>query len=336
VSAGTVATPAIEVQALVKVYPGGTRAVDSIDVTVERGEFFALLGPNGAGKTTTIRILTTLLRPTSGHARVLGIDVTERPAEVRRRIGFAMQTVALEGLATGRENLELMGRLHRVPGPELRRRVDELLELMGLSAVAGKLAGTYSGGMRRRLDLATALVHRPDVLFLDEPTEGLDPQSRAALWEELLRINREGTTMLLTTHYMEEADRLCGRLAIIDEGRIVVSGAPAELKRGIGADNVTLQLEPSDGDMAASQDAVVRLLEGFAPLEGLERTDDGVRLAVIGAGAAVPDLLRRLDGEGIKVSALTMQHPSLDDVFLRYTGRHIRDEEADRPLNTGW
>jgi daunorubicin resistance ABC transporter ATP-binding subunit len=328
--------PAIEVEGLVKVYPGGTRAVDRIDVAVERGEFFAFLGPNGAGKTTTIRILTTLLRPTSGRARVLGLDVTERPGEVRRRIGFAMQTVALEGLATGRENLELMGRLHRVPGPDLRRRVDDLLELMGLTAVAGKLAGTYSGGMRRRLDLATALVHRPDVLFLDEPTEGLDPQSRAALWQELARINREGTTMLLTTHYMEEADRLCPRLAIIDEGRIVVSGAPAELKRGIGADTVTIQLEAAEGEMTTRQDAVLRLLDGFSPLQGLERTDEGVRLAVVDAAATVPDLLRRLDGDGIGVRALTMQHPSLDDVFLRYTGRHIRDEAADRPLEIGW
>ena len=328
--------PAIEVEGLVKVYPGGTRAVDGIDVAVGRGEFFAFLGPNGAGKTTTIRILTTLLRPTSGRARVLGLDVTERPGEVRRRIGFAMQTVALEGLATGRENLELMGRLHRVPGPELRRRVDELLELMGLTAVAGKLAGTYSGGMRRRLDLATALVHRPDVLFLDEPTEGLDPQSRAALWHELARINREGTTMLLTTHYMEEADQLCPRLAIIDEGRIVVSGAPAELKRGIGADTVTIRLEAAEGEMTTRQDAVARLLDGFSPLQGLERTDEGVRLAVVDAAATVPDLLRRLDGDGIGVRALTMQHPSLDDVFLRYTGRHIRDEAADRPLETGW
>jgi daunorubicin resistance ABC transporter ATP-binding subunit len=327
---------AVEAEALVKVYPGGTRAVDGIDLAIGRGEFFGLLGPNGAGKTTIIRILTTLLRSTSGHARVLGIDVGERPGEVRRRIGFAMQTVALEGLATGRENLELMGRLHRVPGPELRRRVDDLLELMGLTTVAGKLAGTYSGGMRRRLDLASALVHRPDVLFLDEPTEGLDPQSRTALWDELLRINRDGTTMLLTTHYMEEADRLCGRLAIIDEGHIVVSGPPAELKQGIGADSVTLELEGAGRAMTDAQDAVVRLLEGFAPLRGMERTADGVRLAIIEAGRAVPDLLRHLDGGGLKVAALTMQQPSLDDVFLRYTGRHIRDEAADAPLAMSW
>lgn len=329
--------PAIEAEGLVKVYAGDVRAVDGIDVRVERGEFFGFLGPNGAGKTTTIRILTTLLRPTAGLARVLGLDVVAQSGQVRRRIGFAMQAVALENLATGRENLELIGHLHRVPGPDLRRRVDELLELMGLAAVADKLAGTYSGGMRRRLDLATALVHRPDVLFLDEPTEGLDPQSRAALWEELARINLEGTTILLTTHYLEEADRLCGRLAIIDGGRIAVSGAPAELKRAIGGDEVNLRLgAASDDGLARQQDAVASLLDGFAPLRGLERTPDGVRLAVVDADAAVPDLLRRLDGDGLHVRGLTIAQPSLDDVFLRHTGRRIRDEQADQPIVLGW
>ncbi len=330
-------TPAIEVEALVKVYPGGTRAVDGIDFGVERGRFVGFLGPNGAGKTTTIRILTTLLRPTSGRALVLGLDAVAQAGEVRRRIGFAMQTVALESLATGRENLELVGRLHRVPGPELRHRVDELLELMGLTAVAGKLAGTYSGGMRRRLDLATALVHRPDVLFLDEPTEGLDPQSRAALWEELLRINRAGTTMLLTTHYMEEADRLCQEVAIIDQGRIVVSGEPAQLKREIGSDTVTLRLtgDPGDGLLEA-QDTVRRLLGGFVPVRAVEPTDDGVRLAVVDATAVVPELLRRLEDGGPRVRGLTMQQPSLDDVFLHHTGRRIRVEEADQPISLGW
>ncbi len=329
--------PAIETEGLVKVYPGEVRAVDGIDVRVERGEFFGFLGPNGAGKTTTIRILTTLLRPTAGHARVLGIDIVAHPERVRRRIGFAMQTVALENLATGRENLELIGRLHRVPGPELRSRVDELLELMGLTAVAGKLAGTYSGGMRRRLDLATALVHRPDVLFLDEPTEGLDPQSRAALWGELARVNQAGTTMLLTTHYMEEADRLCGRLAIIDGGRIAVSGAPTELKRGIGSDDVNLRLATGTNDgLAGQQEAIARLLEGFEPVRGLERTADGVRIAVVHADAVVPELIRRLDGDGVRVHGLTIAQPTLDDVFLRYTGRRIRDEQADRPLELGW
>ena len=329
--------PAIEIASLVKVYPGGTRAVDGIDVRVERGEFFAFLGPNGAGKTTTIRILTTLLRPTSGVARVLGLDVAQRPGEVRRRIGFAMQTVALESLATGRENLEIVGRLHRIPRVELRRRVDDLLELMGLASVASKLAGTYSGGMRRRLDLASALVHRPDVLFLDEPTEGLDPQSRSALWDELARINGEGTTMLLTTHYMEEADRLCERLAIIDAGRIAISGSPMALKRAVGSDTITLRLTAEDGaSLSEAQDAVASLLEGHESIQGVERSKEGVHLAVDDAEGTIPDLLRRLDGGGVRVVGLSVEKPTLDDVFLRHTGRRIREEAADQPIELGW
>jgi ABC-2 type transport system ATP-binding protein len=216
----------IEVRDLVKVYGGETRALDGITFGVAPGEVFGLLGPNGAGKTTTIRILATLLLATSGTARVAGVDVATDPDEVRRRLGLAMQTPTLDAFSTGRETLELAGRLHRMPGAQLRRRTDELLELMGLTSVAKKLTGTYSGGMKRRLDLASALMHRPQLLILDEPTEGLDPQSRTALWEELERISAAGTTMLLTTHYMEEADRLSSRLAIIDNGRIVVEGEP--------------------------------------------------------------------------------------------------------------
>jgi len=332
----TAPSPVIEVAGLSKVYPGGTTAVDGIDFSVSVGEFFGFLGPNGAGKTTTIRILATLLAPSAGTARVAGLDVVAHPADVRRRVGFAMQTVAIDQMSTGRENLELIGRLHRVPGPELRRRVDELLELMTLSQVAGKLAGTYSGGMKRRLDLASALVHRPQVLFLDEPTEGLDPQSRTALWEELARVNAAGTTMFLTTHYMEEADRLCRRLAIIDHGRIVASGSPTVLKREIGADSVTLRLE-ADGEIALlqAQDLVHRRLEGFDPVIGMERTQLGVVVSVSDAESAIPGLLSRLGGE-VRVSSLSMDKPSLDDVFLHFTGRRIRAEDADQPINLGW
>ena len=207
-----------------------------------------------------------------------GLDVGTRPDEVRRRVGFAMQTVAVDQLSTGRENLELIGRLHRVPGRELRTRVDELLELMTLTEVARKPAGTYSGGMKRRLDLASALVHRPQVLFLDEPTEGLDPQSRAALWEELARVNATGTTMFLTTHYMEEADRLCGRLAIIDQGRIVASGSPAELKRSISTERVLVRLGVDGVDgLAGAQEAAERSVSGMPAVTDIERTTDGVR-----------------------------------------------------------
>jgi ABC-2 type transport system ATP-binding protein len=326
----------IEVRDLVKVYGGDTRAVDGISFDVAPGELFGFLGPNGAGKTTTIRILATLLRQTQGTARVAGFDVGARPDEVRRRLGLAMQTPALDAFSTGRETLELAGRLHRMPAAEVKRRADELLELMGLTSVAKKLTGTYSGGMKRRLDLASALVHRPQVLILDEPTEGLDPQSRTALWEELERISKAGATMLLTTHYMEEADRLCTRLAIIDNGKIVAEGRPAELKRAIGADTVVLQLEATNGDLAHQRGEVRRLLDGMVPGEAVAEHPAGVSLAVPNANEAIPALLRRLDTNGLQISGLQMSQPSLDNVFMKYTGRHIREEAADQPIILGW
>jgi ABC-2 type transport system ATP-binding protein len=324
----------IEVRDLVKVYGGDTRAVDGITFSVAPGEVFGFLGPNGAGKTTTIRILATLLLATAGTARVAGFDVGTRPHEVRKRLGLAMQTPTLDPFSTGRETLELAGRLHRMPAAEVRGRSDELLELMGLGSVASKLTGTYSGGMKRRLDLASALVHRPEVLILDEPTEGLDPQSRSALWEELEKISAAGTTMLLTTHYMEEADRLSSRLAIIDNGKIVVEGAPAELKRGVGADAVLLQLESPDGDGQLAD--VRRLLEGVVAADAVARHPAGIALAVANASSAIPELLRRLDGNGLHIAGLQMTQPSLDDVFMKYTGRRIREESADQPIVLGW
>src|SRR5688500_2854051 len=269
----------IQVRDLVKVYGTETRALDGINFQVAAGELFGFLGPNGAGKTTTIRILATLLRATSGTATVAGFDVNAQPREVRRRLGLAMQQFALDAFSTGRESIELNGRMHRVPGAELKRRTDELLELMGLTSVAGKLTGTYSGGMKRRLDLASALMHRPEVLILDEPTEGLDPQSRAALWEELERISRAGTTMLLTTHYMEEADRLCSRLAIMDHGQIVVEAAPGELKRRVGTDTVVLQLDAA-GDLEHQRAEVRRLLADMVEADAMTPHPGGVALAV--------------------------------------------------------
>ncbi|MEZ5124963.1 MAG: ATP-binding cassette domain-containing protein [Thermoleophilia bacterium] len=322
--------PVIDVQDLVKVF-GDTRAVDGVSFRVEHGELFGFLGPNGAGKTTTIRILATLLCPTSGTARVAGFDVCAQAHEVRTRLGVALQAPSLDAFSTGRETLELAGRLHRVPAAEIRRRSHELLELMGLTGAAKKLTGTYSGGMKRRLDLASALMHRPELLILDEPTEGLDPQSRMALWDELERINREGTTMLLTTHYMEEADRLCSRLAIIDAGKIVVDGTPATLKAGIGADTVVLQID--DG----SAIAVVRsLLAALVSGEDIVEQPGGVQLSVQHASAAVPEIMRRLDAGGVRISGLQMSAPSLDDVFTKYTGRHIREETANQPIILGW
>jgi ABC-2 type transport system ATP-binding protein len=322
----------IEVTDLVKVYGKDTRAVDGISFGVSAGELFGFLGPNGAGKTTTIKVLATLLEPTEGSARVAGFDVRTQAGEVRKRLGLAQQMPALDMFSNGRETLELAGLLQRMPRAEVKKRADELLELMGLTSVATKLTGTYSGGMRRRIDLASALMHRPPVLILDEPTEGLDPQSRTALWEELERINQTGTTMLLTTHYMEEADRLCSRLAIIDNGKIVIDGSPTELKRSIGADTVILQLEAADGDLEAQRAKVGRLLEGMVPAESVSPHPDGVSLAVPNASKSVPALLRRLDGDGVTISGLQMSQPSLDTVFLKYTGRSIREEEADQSL----
>jgi ABC-2 type transport system ATP-binding protein len=328
--------PVIEVRDLVKVYGGETRAVDGITFEVAPGELFGFLGPNGAGKTTTIRILATLLQQTDGTARVAGFDVATHPGEVRKRLGLAMQTPALDAFSTGRETLELAGRLHRMPAAEIRRRADELLELMGLTSVARKLTGTYSGGMKRRLDLASALMHRPQVLILDEPTEGLDPQSRTALWEELERISRSGTTMLLTTHYMEEADRLCTRLAIIDNGTIVVEGKPGELKHSVGTDTVVLQLDGTDGNLEHQRAEVRRLLEGTVAPDAIAEHPAGVVLAVPNASAAIPALLRRLDGDGVQIAGLQMSQPSLDTVFMKYTGRSIREEAADQPIILGW
>jgi daunorubicin resistance ABC transporter ATP-binding subunit len=327
----------IEVRDLVKVYGKGdkaTRAVDGISFDVAPGELFGFLGPNGAGKTTTIRVLATLLKQTSGTARVAGIDVAEQPHEVRKRLGLAFQSVTLDAFSTARETLELAGRMHRLPAAEIRRRSDELLELMGLSKVANKLTGQFSGGMKRRLDLASALVHQPQLLILDEPTEGLDPQSRTALWEELERINQAGTTMLLTTHYMEEADRLCGRLAIIDNGKIAIEGSPAELKRNLGGDTIVLELErePDDGIV----DHVRQRLEGLVAAESIAAHPKGVSLSVPNAGASIPEFLRRLEGDGIQIHGLHMSQPSLDDVFIKHTGRRIREEAADQYIVLGW
>jgi ABC-2 type transport system ATP-binding protein len=324
----------IEVRDLVKVYGGETRALDGVTFEVGPGELFGFLGPNGAGKTTAIRILATLLRATSGTARVVGFDVATHPHEIRKRLGLAMQAPALDAFSTGRETLELAGRLHRMAAAEIRRRVDELLELMGLTAAASKLTGTYSGGMRRRLDLASALVHRPELLILDEPTEGLDPQSRTALWEELQRISAGGTTMLLTTHYMEEADQLCSRLAIVDNGKIVVEGAPADLKRNVGTDTVVLQLERAGGDGLV--DRVRQRLGDMVEADAVAPHPSGVSLAVPNASSAIPGLLRRLDGDGIRILSLHMRQPTLDDVFMKYTGRRIREEAADQPIILGW
>jgi ABC-2 type transport system ATP-binding protein len=317
---------AIIADGLIKRYPGDVLALDGLSFSVEPGTIFGLLGPNGAGKSTTVRILTTLTRPDRGAARVAGIDVLRDPDAVRRAIGAVGQRVAVDPDATGRENVELQGRLHGMHGDELRGRARELLARFGLSNVADRIARTYSGGMQRKLDVAMGLVHRPRVLFLDEPTTGLDPEARAELWDEIGELTRrDGLTILLTTHYLEEADRLARRLAIVDRGRIVATGTPDELKAELRGDAIVVELHEPDADGRASG-----ALAGIAGLR--EPTVDGraLRARADHGAAAVPVVISALEGAGIGVASVTVARPSLDDVYLRHTGRAYRStpEEA--------
>ena len=312
--------PVIEARDLVKTYPGDVRALDGLTFSVESGSIFGLLGPNGAGKSTTVKILTTLSRPDGGAATVAGWDVIREPDRVRHTIGSVSQQSAVDPEATGRENLVLQGRVYGMSGALLAARVDELLERFSLSDAANRVVRTYSGGMRRKLDVAMGLVHRPSVLFLDEPTTGLDPEARADLWDEIARLTREdGLTILMTTHYLEEADRLARRLAIVDQGRLVAEGTPDELKAELRGDAINVELrEPDAGQRAAAT---------LAGLSGLRETSlDGaiLRARADHAASAVPAVLAALDGAGIPVATVTIARPSLDDVYLRHTGRAFR------------
>ena len=318
----------VEVQNLVKVYPGGTRAVSGIDFSVRHGDFFGFLGPNGAGKTTTMKILSTLLRKTSGVVNVAGHDVDADPKAVRRSIGFAMQEVGLDDLSTGKDFLMLQGVLYGLSRKAARSRADELLELVGLTLVAGKRVGTYSGGMRRRIDLAGALMHGPPLLFLDEPTVGLDPQSRLAMWDHLTELNEQGVTILLTTQMMDEADRLCRNIAIIDRGEIVAEGSPGSLKAEVGGDVVNLTLDSSEEDGSDLAQTAERLLMERAYVDAVNRVDGVISVTVKDGSAAVPDLVRLLHENHVSLAGLSVASPTLDDVFLKHTGRTIRSEEA--------
>ncbi len=313
----------IRVDELVKRYPGDLTALDGIAFDVPQGTVFGLLGPNGAGKSTTVKVLTTLTRPDSGTAFVAGIDVLRQPERARRVIGTVGQSMAVDPDATGRENLELAARIHGLGGRQLRERVDELLAHFGLTDAAPRMARTYSGGMRRKLDVATGLVHRPSVLFLDEPTTGLDPEARSELWAEIDRLTRqEGTTILLTTHYLEEADRLASRLAILDHGRIVATGSPEELKADLRGDAIVVELahELADGRATDVLARIPGLVESLIEGRSLRaRADRGA--------AAVPAVLSALEGAGIGVASVTVSRPSLDDVYLRHTGRTFRQTE---------
>src|SRR5437588_8973028 len=314
---------AIEAHALRRIFKGGIEAVRDIDLTVSAGEVFGFLGPNGAGKTTTVRMLCTLLPPTAGSATVAGLDVVADAAEVRRRIGVALQEIGLDPVQTGRELLELQCGLYGLTGQDARTRTNALLELVGLTEAADRRTKTYSGGMKRRLDLASALVHSPDVLFLDEPTTGLDPASRLAVWEELRRINSGGTTVFLTTQYLEEADQLCDRLAIIDAGEIVAEGSPEALKAQMGHDVVSVAL---DGDEVDATQAAIGELPG---LERVVAEPDALALYVEDGPASIAEIVRRLDNAGIRGGAISVSRPSLDDVFLQATGRRL--EGAEEP-----
>jgi ABC-2 type transport system ATP-binding protein len=321
---------AIRAEGLVKTYPvrgrngGPVRALDGLSITVARGTIFGLLGPNGAGKSTTIKILTTLTRPDAGSAQLEGIDVLKRPDQIRRVIGVVAQKSGSDPMATGRENLILQGRLFGLGGAEVKARAAELLARFDLTEAANRLVKTYSGGMQRRLDVALGLVHRPEILFLDEPTTGLDPEARTAMWQEINRLaTGDGMTVLLTTHYMEEADRLADRIAIADAGTVVAEGSPDELKGGLRGDAVHLDLPP--GADVAQATAVLAQVRGVRDLRVTgralsARSDDGA--------AAVPGILTALERAGVPVAAVTVARPSLDDVYLRHTGRRYATEET--------
>jgi ABC-2 type transport system ATP-binding protein len=314
----------IEARGLVREFKGGVTAVAGIDLYVAEGEIYGFLGPNGAGKSTTVHMLTTLLPPTRGSATVAGYDVVSQGPQVRKSIGAALQEAALDPMLTGREHMRLQTALHAVPRDQRKARGEELLERVGLTAAADRKVKTYSGGMKRRLDLALALVHRPRLLFLDEPTTGLDPQSRSALWQEVARLAKEdGVTVFLTTQYLEEADVLCDRVGIIDLGTIVAEGTPSELKASIG--RPTVDVVPTDHEQ---RDQVADVLAQFGELT--QASPHGVAVRLAGDEFGLADVIRALDAEELHVDHLELHSPSLDDVFLAKTGRTLEGAEQEQ------
>jgi ABC-2 type transport system ATP-binding protein len=314
---------AIEVRGLEREFEGGVKAVRGVDLEVAEGGIYAFLGPNGAGKTTTVRMLTTLLRPTGGSARVAGHDVVTEAGAVRSSIGVALQEAALDPLMTGRELIRLQATLHGLPRAEGERKAEALLTRVDLQHAADRRVGTYSGGMRRRLDLASALVHEPRVLFLDEPTTGLDPVSRKAIWEEVQKLNDDGATVFLTTQYLEEADQLADRVGIISGGLIVAEGTPGELKAEVGRPHVEIAI--CDGELEQAREVVAALGKPLPPKDGL------VLLELEGGASQVAPVVRALDDAGLAVESLSLVEPTLDDVFVAKTGYHLEGDEQGEP-----
>jgi ABC-2 type transport system ATP-binding protein len=312
---------AIVAEGLVKQF-GKTRALDGLDLNVPRGTVYGLLGPNGAGKTTCVRVLSTLIKPDEGHATVLGTDVVTGAQTVRNTIGLTGQYAALDEYLTGRANLIMIGQLSRLTIKAARRRTDELLERFDLTNAANRAVKTYSGGMRRRLDLAASLISHPQVLFLDEPTTGLDPSARALMWEIVRQLVADGTTLLLTTQYLDEADQLASRIAVIDTGKVIAEGTPAELKASVGGQRLLLTLA-EESDAAAAARALAPFATG--PLIPND-TDRLLEIPVIASDGLATDVVRALDAAGVKVSDITVRTASLDDVFLTLTG-HVAEEE---------
>jgi ABC-2 type transport system ATP-binding protein len=297
---------------------GAVDAVRGVDLTVNEGEIFGFLGPNGAGKTTTLRMLATLIVPDGGEATIAGADLRKDPGGVRRRIGYVAQGGSTWDTVTAREELVLQVRLYGIGKAEAQRRAERAIEGFELTEFADRKCQTYSGGQRRRVDVALGVIHGPQVVFLDEPTTGLDPQSRAHMWEEVRRLRSEGMTVFLTTHYLEEADALCDRVAIIDHGQIVAEGTPDELKREVAGDVVTLGVN-------GNADKAYALLDGQPYVLQRDTTDEGLRLYVDDGGTAIPQILRTLDGAGLALGSIELHRPSLDDVFLTKTGRSLRE-----------
>jgi ABC-2 type transport system ATP-binding protein len=320
--------PVLQVQGLRKHY-GDVRAVDGLDLEVQEGEVVAFLGPNGAGKTTTIKVLTTLTKPTEGRALVAGHDVVREPFAARACLGYVSQDVALDRALTGREHLELQADLYHLPKDQAKERIAEVLALVELQDRADDPVRQYSGGMRKRLDIACGLVHRPRVLLLDEPTLGLDLQTRRRIWDAIRALKAQGLTVLLTTHYLEEADQLADRVLIIDRGRIVAQGSPEELKRAVGGDSVQLRLR--NGGLT---DGLLEDLRAMPGVASAAKTDSGVAIVAAQADEAIPRIVQLAAKHGADLEALTYARPTLDDVFLRATGRSLRDDEADGDVRT--